>query len=441
MMLNSEMASYRTYTWRANAKPPPNYYELLTRQDRGIITQEAVLKFVSEHPEVENSSKQSQRYSQKLINGDNEGKPHTLSFWYWLRTECKTMKNPNQCPLQYTTDGSLLFLYAYDFYALMDACRAWMKWREIEWKRLYSHLGVLDHGWWSHGLRLIARLQWWTIAGTDNWTNPKFNPETSRRMSSLIVKKRKLSHLKTSVPEDEDNEFIRPVGLVIREPTAPNPSTAPKTNVQSELAILDRAESIMNDIDQTRALRRRVEAFEDTMRMEEREKRVNLHVGVDIVPLMDVHPFTNDKTPRSTSQVLDALDALFGKMSRTEYERGAYCGLESYYEPKPGGRHGYKPIHIFNKKWGWQRLGTIDHIIPQSYGVFEHPRFYIMCHTRLNSHMGDKHPEYRIAAGLSRSHLTRIKSWIKRFKKMPELKDVWAKFCRELEDIVPVRQM
>jgi hypothetical protein len=128
-------------------------------------------------------------------------------------------------------------------------------------------------------------------------------------------------------------------------------------------------------------------------------------------------------------------------MTQAEYERGFYCGLEAYYEPKPNGRQGYKPIFIFNKKWGWQRLGTIDHIIPQSYGVFEHPRFYIMCHTRLNSHMGDKHPEYRIAAGLSRSHLTRIKSWIKRFKKMPELKDVWNKFCSELEEIVPVRQM
>lgn len=440
------MSSYRTYTWRVNAKPPDNYHSLRHQNGHGYITQEAVSKFVTEHPEVENSSGQSKRYSLKLITGDNEGKPCTLSFWYWLKTICKTIKSP----LQFRADGSLLFMYEYDFYELMNACREWMKWRELEWKRLYSHIGVLDHGWWSHGLRLIARLQWWVIAGTDNWSNPKFNPDKSRRMSSFRTKKRKLSELKpiTSTrigrngagdDDVDENELIRPVGVVIREPIVFNTHTHSES--QSELVVLDKAESIMNDIDQTRAVRRQVEAFEDTMRAEEREKNVNLHVGVDIVPLMDVHPFTNYKTPRSTAQVLDAIDALFGEMSRAEYEKGIHCGLESYYEPKPGGRHGYKPIHIFNKKWGWQRLGTIDHIIPQSYGVFEHPRFYIMCHTRLNSHMGDKHPEYRIAAGLSRSQLTRIKSWIKRFKKMPELKDVWAKFCRELEDIVPVRQM
>jgi hypothetical protein len=285
------MTSYRTYTWKANAQPPKNYHELRNAH-HGVdeITQDAILTFVREHPEVENSSGQSQRYSKKLITGDNEGKPQTLSFWNWLRTECTAV---TQC-LQFKPNGTLVFLYTYDYYELMNNCREWMKWRELEWDRRYSHLGVLDHGWWSHGLRLIARLQWWTIAGTDNWTNPKFDPEKSRRVIKWIDKKYKgikkknkeikkaVRHSEAITSEEPQDKPTKRVGIVFREPVVLGSTTSsfhakpsvvhelvlhPKhalrpvehmdstkpnevvTTSISEFMVLDHAESIMNDID------------------------------------------------------------------------------------------------------------------------------------------------------------------------------------------------
>lgn len=590
------MSTYKTFPWLAGAKRPQNYADLIqSTAARRVVTLDEIHAFVKGHPEVENSSNQSQLYVKKLFDGYNENKPAYLSFWSWVRHIYTRVGDT----LEYHPDGRIVFRYDYDYYSLVDACRIWMKWREKEWVKHHSTLGALDHGWWSHGLRLIARLQWWTLTGTDNWSNPNYDPSRSRR----IAKKRVLEK-STTTPEqrprptmntepitslkvlplmrddsddsDGDNEYednrkhelestnfpdttivattrtstsplhlpippppqlsqiatiqttensalhslpsstpphspfspplsptnsepfispfnygledtfdmdalatlaapitlqhfqnasIPPIPLIPNAPTPSPPrpsrnrgihinsnvssnprrthqaSTTPCTSQSTHWEFFDTTEAIIGSLDGMRAVRRQVDKFQDRLRLEEQENGVNLYVNVPSVPIIDVVPFTNYKIPMTTSRLLLEIDRLFATMSREQYDRWDYKGLEAYYEPKPNGRKGYKPIYVNTKAWGWQRLGSIDHIIPQSYGVFDHPRFYIMCHCRLNAHMGDKHPEYRIAAGLTRAQFVKIKDLVRRFRKMSAFRDVWKTFCSQLEDVKPIHSM
>lgn len=80
-------------------------------------------------------------------------------FWRWL-----AKRNAGK-HFQFDHDGRIKLTLATDFYLLWKECSAWEKEREERGDRG-------DHGWWKHGVKLMARFQYWKFFRRDNWTTP-----------------------------------------------------------------------------------------------------------------------------------------------------------------------------------------------------------------------------------------------------------------------------
>ena len=121
------------------------------------VTLEQLKEFAQKFPEVECDRWHSSKYANKILRADNEGKPDRLSFWHFLKHE-----SGHASHFSFLPDGRLDVNLSYDFYLLWRLCTRWMKWRAIR----------SDNGWWRHGVRLMARYQYYTILRQVNWRDP-----------------------------------------------------------------------------------------------------------------------------------------------------------------------------------------------------------------------------------------------------------------------------
>ena len=171
--------------------------------------------------------------------------------------------------------------------------------------------------------------------------------------------------------------------------------------------------------------------FKESMRQEERDQNKNLHVDVKPVALLEVPDYANLKGVIRTWMVEKMLDKEFATMSEGVYQ---FHPCKHYYEPRDDGR-GYKPIHIKCKTTGaLVPLRAVDHILTKKWGFFDHPRFYVVTHTRVNSHMNDNRPpEYRIAYGIPRHVVVKLKHHVDKFKQI--VKGVVGHYLENMEDV------
>ena len=185
------------------------------------------------------------------------------------------------------------------------------------------------------------------------------------------------------------------------------------------------------DPDLQKKMKSDLNTFKESLRQEERDQNKNLYVDVKPVELLEVPDYANLKGVIPTWMVERMLDKEFATMSERDYE-GHRC--KEYYEPRGDGR-GYKPIHIKCKTTGaLVPLRSVDHILTKKWGFFDHPRFYVLVHTRVNSHMNDNRPpEYRIAYGISRHTVVKLKHHVDKFKQI--VKGIVGHYLENMEDV------
>ena len=163
-----------TYAWSDDVCAPSEL-EQLRHHDywrSEMITEEQLLQFASAHPGVDQRRQESCRYAQKLISGNCGRKEHALPFWVWLRRHSTFEDN-----FDFHSDGRIVFHLAQDYYLMWKLCGVWMKWRDVRG----------DNGWWRHGIRIMARYQYHTIVGKDNWTKPNGRPRAQKRSRESML--------------------------------------------------------------------------------------------------------------------------------------------------------------------------------------------------------------------------------------------------------------
>lgn len=143
------------------------------------------------------------------------------------------------------------------------------------------------------------------------------------------------------------------------------------------------------------------------------------HAHIKEVYLGDIAALGNMSKGISTGALEAKLDGIFAKMSPSEYNSGSWHGVEDWYEEDPSGKKKYIPKSIPGVKNSHfsTRAASIDHIVPAAYSIFNHPRFYMMVHARVNQHLGISIPETRLGCGMSRSVLRRIHVIVKKFQR------------------------
>lgn len=177
-----------TRPWSTKSLPPPELEAVRCQQvwRQTLITLEQLEQFARDHRGVDQLRGQSCKYARKLIEGDYEGRPAYLSFWEWLRNTSGAGGR-----FDFAADGLIEFNLAQDYYLMWRLCGAWMQWRGIRG----------DNGWWRHGIRIIARYQYYKIVGEDNWSDPcgrqrapkRSRPTTSRYCDASGVGKAELT--------------------------------------------------------------------------------------------------------------------------------------------------------------------------------------------------------------------------------------------------------
>eukprot|EP00966_Prymnesium_polylepis_P082531 1911021-Prymnesium_polylepis.2 len=110
--------------------------------------------------------------------------------------------------------------------------------------------------------------------------------------------------------------------------------------------------------------------FTDTRCAKQNE---DLKPQVKAVCMGRVFPYTNYKHSMSTRELNAAIDSDFWTMKPSEHRSHPLC---DFYKPRAN-----SPIMIRCKNSkSMQRLGSVDHVLPQSWSFLEHPRFYIYVH-------------------------------------------------------------
>lgn len=220
-----------THRWNERIDPPHNLEVERMNQTKNWrackIRIESLDHFVRLHPEVETQRGQCCSYAKKLIDGDCENNSEESMFWGWLR-----IKSGYGDKFDFTTDGKLDFHMAQDYYTMWKLCTQWMTWRE-QTKGIRG-----DNGWWRHGIRIMARYQYFKMFAKDNWTNPK----GKRRVTAPSNKRRKTKPSKVA----HEESLLKPTPLSClfiddddsrstvdeTQPNAPSETTPPTSTLK-----------------------------------------------------------------------------------------------------------------------------------------------------------------------------------------------------------------
>jgi hypothetical protein len=204
--------------------------------------------------------------------------------------------------------------------------------------------------------------------------------------------------------------------------------------------VLESACKHLDDYETESAMKSRYQAYIDTLAKEERETNQRLYPHVEGVYMGRVFPYTNFKRSVSTRELNQLIDQEFKTMRSRDYETHP---LRAFFERRKDADFGYIPIMIPCKTTGArERMGSVDHVLPKAYSFFEHPRFYMYVHKRINSHMGDNTPpEYRITAGLKRAEVGEIKILVKGMKANKVVKSAFEQMYSEFSEKADVRKM
>ena len=182
---------------------------------RVVMSVDAIREFSEICPEVLDSKKTSLKYAKKLFQLSRESTGADLSLWEWLHREGTW--HALECHMDpawlHTSDNIKLCT---DYCSLWNSVTEWMHWRKKE------HGQKGDNGWFRHGVRLIARYQFYILSnGRKNWLKPdgKARQPCRRDASGNVVSKKrkdawhlyaaKQAEKRKMIDKDTDSDYGR----------------------------------------------------------------------------------------------------------------------------------------------------------------------------------------------------------------------------------------
>jgi hypothetical protein len=128
------------------------------------VSSDLLWEFCEVHPEVLDTKKASFKYAKKLLELSQESTGADLNLWEFI------YRRSRRSVVGMMVSGSnkaLDFSIGVDYYELWNVVTEWMQWRKEE------HGQAGDNGWFRHGVRLLARFQYYTLSkGKSNWMDP-----------------------------------------------------------------------------------------------------------------------------------------------------------------------------------------------------------------------------------------------------------------------------
>jgi len=431
------------------AKTPTNYNTVLGTGGQAVISMSHVRTACQQHPELLDTNKHSLRYAAMLMS--NKTKRH-VNFGEWL-TQPDQIEECRRLNLK-IVEGAWVPQFCDNGYKIWDLVH-----RYEAYIKSTMRLEVGANGWWRHGAKLIERTKWFHTAMCKmklacNWLqcNPysqtKLNMHAiptstptkpsdesshveshyfrssfrdavlnSKLFGATLKRQRYLDH------EDEPIVLRAKTSKLIQTPnTQTQLSTCVTQQTQSGLSnamtLIESYEHKADSIEWVHTAQNRIYEKRKELKEESIARKIRLYEAVDSV-YVGVIPGKyggNCLGEVSRHEWHKEMDLVFRKMSKARYE-GGYGGIEQYYEkdPEQPPDRAYRPILIpkLNDTRPTERLGVLDDIVPVGWSGLNHPRNWMLTHARINMHMSDKAPEYRLGAGLKRHDLNIVRGLYK----------------------------
>lgn len=223
---------------------------------------------------------------------------------------------------------------------------------------------------------------------------------------------------------------IRPCGITIR--STPSPLAKPSTESLEPLNPIDLIDRTVQEFEDGGWKRAYISSY-GRYNVERMKPFVRGHHGTIVsIPLMDeplVLPFV---TSENVNSIERNIDNRFFSMYPTEYDT-ELSQIKWFY--KSNYRNNLLPLrHRGNNGATGSLVRRVIPILPSTYRTHHHPFFYTMVPHALMEYLNDISPESRLALLCSNKQLCRLRSWCRRFEKMPSLPTTLERFFHEIND-------
>ena len=414
----SKRGQFSTKSWGSYDKAPPrgsdrnlpsNYEQLVSDTTAEKLTADLMDEFLDAFPDADNVKRDARKFACRIIDVDDDmlrkrgGCASDVGFTQFLKSSSQDV-----VAKWIGEDGKRLPLTTHS-----DLRELWCLIGRWQCPEVRGYRG--DHGWFSHGARLMARTAWWTLNGRsndcDNWSTVS-KPIAQEVSNDVVEPEDYCEPIDDAVSEcgDRTRDQIseKTKNSTVEDSTrSSEAANEPNSNMACSLdEVASNIEKHCNSVDSISF------DVQDKMTTQARRVRKKMHeqgnrlANAELVALRDVPQIVNPKEhdrDMSTEEVWRFVDSYFASMTPAEYRQGRWRGLETYYEPHPSGK-GYRAI---GKEFG-QRAAQMDHAFAQFCCPFNHPRFYIVMPAPINNYLRTKEPEHRIGFGLRQSTLRQM---------------------------------
>lgn len=448
-------------------KAPENYEAILSQAPNDRILLKDLEGFLAHKPGLDKPcmSNSSRWWYEKLLENRTAIKAETIphgvvvgrefqSFPHWVRSQPDWQNH-----VEIDGDNVVIGLKT-NMYRLWDAVDAWTKYRQ-------SKTGTkLDNGWYRHAVRLAARYQWWALTGTENWHPPASGRKaiSKKRVREGEAKLIASPYFHASADQSKDERSAPPIVERIacnvsaneepanEEPAKEEPAEEPaevatgmpvgmpvaqvsseakavvvglKTACSGFKKVLDEI-PLVNDAT-VRAYVSKANEFIDRKRNEGDES-----IEAPIIFFCNVPELANVPHEMKNHAVLEYIKAKFKKMTAKQFKRGWY-GVEAYFKVHPKGEeYGY----VMRNGWG-----SIDHVLPQYFGIFHHPRFMALMPPGVNAHLNNSPPIARMGFGLKRHEMQLMHTWMKSMEDTARKQKIQDMLLSDLVSKHPVKEV
>jgi hypothetical protein len=448
------------------AKTPTNYNTVLGTGGQAVILMTHVKTACQHHPELLDTKQTSLRYAAMLMG--NKMKDH-LNFGEWT-TQPDQIEECSRLNLK-IVEGAWVPQFCDNGYEVWDLVH-----RYEAYIKTTKRLEVGANGWWRHGAKLIERTKWFHIAMREmklacNWiacnpysktklnvhaiptSTPTKPADESRHVESSYfrssfrdaVLNSQLFGATLKRQRDIDNE-VEPIVVranptkLIQTKLTTSMIEQTQSGLTNAMALIESYEHKADSIEWVHTAQNRIYEKRKELKEESIARKIRLYEAVDSV-YVGVIPGKyggNCLGEVSRYEWHKEMDLVFRRMSKARYE-GGYGGIEQYYEkdPEQPPDRAYRPILIpkLNDTRPTERLGVLDDIVPVGWSGLNHPRNWMLTHARINMHMSDKAPEYRLGAGLKRHDLNIVRGLYKHVNSDPDVKKATKSALSRLPNI------
>lgn len=418
LLIMSKRGQFSTKSWGSYDKAPPrgsdrnlpsNYEKLVSSTVAEILTPDLLDEFLTSFPDADNAKRDARKFACRIIDVNDDllrrrgGAASDVGFTPFLKSSSQDVVSK-----WIDDEGRRSRLTTHS-----DLRELWCLIGRWQCPDVRGYRG--DHGWFSHGARLLARASWWRLNDSskdcNNWSATSTS-NTEDPSNDLVEAQESFKTTDDVVSECGDRTRDQ-LYLVSNDSTAKESTQSPVSTKGSPPNVACSLDEVASNIEQhCDAVDSISFDVQDRMTTQARRVRKKMHdqgnrlANAELVALRDVPQIVNPKEhdrDMSTEEVWRFVDSFFASMTPAEYRQGRWRGLETYYEPHPSGK-GYRAI---GKEFG-QRAAQMDHAFAQFCCPFNHPRFYIVMPAPINNYLRTKEPEHRIGFGLRQSTLRQM---------------------------------